>query len=99
MSAKPSPWTPYRRGKRRLWLGFALYLPFFIVADRVLDALGAPDGAIVWGAAAWLALWMLNGVRLGRFRCPRCAQRFFYPRRFSANLLATRCCHCGTRPP
>jgi hypothetical protein len=103
-------WQEYRRLSRRFWLLLILGVPGMLVTFAALALLAslALDGrgpewvrndvplaasGLLWGAV----LVRANSLQM-RWRCPRCGEAFFGPRRLgfhSVSAFARRCRHCG----
>lgn len=96
---KHNAWGRYRTGKACLWGGFLLFVPAVVLVTYALKAVGVSGNPTPWVAFAWMAVWLVNGMWLARFLCPKCNRRFFiYSPVGIGNLWATKCCHCGARP-
>jgi len=46
-------------------------------------------------AVAWMAGWVVTGVRLNTWRCPRCGKWFAATWWYSKGFFARKCVHCG----
>jgi predicted RNA-binding Zn-ribbon protein involved in translation (DUF1610 family) len=69
-------WNRYRFGKRLLWAGLLLFLPFAGGAAIVLERFGLPELSPV-PAATWMLGWIISGLSLSKFDCPNCGKRSF----------------------
>jgi len=79
-----------------------LYLPGVAFMSHRLGWTRGDGTAVLCAASAWLIAFAVIGYRKWNFRCPRCAEPFFYKfddRRWRMswqhNPFALRCMHCG----
>ncbi len=80
----------YRRRWRFFWFVFFTYLPLsglFVVLNLFKPA---------YFAVAWMALFLIAGLRLGFFRCPTC-QKLAFQKPSRHNPFSGKCLHCGFR--
>jgi hypothetical protein len=88
-------WNDYR--KRRLvfvavWLSYVPGLwvaavPISLLTGIKSDYFGYPF------MAAWMLAFLIIGLRLAMFRCPRCGNHFFTSW-WQGNPFARKCLHC-----
>lgn len=96
---KARAWRPYFVGKTLLWAGFLLFLPVVPLFAIGLAVFGVTDEPVAIAAFSWMGLWVINGIWLLRFLCPKCRKRFFIHGSVGiGNLWAGKCCHCGAIP-
>jgi len=91
---KHSNWADYRNRKWSFLTTLLLGLPLALVlAEFVLiERYGAPG--LAWPVGAWALAVCVLGMRWQRFRCPRCADRFFRSSPPLVAMRARRCVHC-----
>jgi hypothetical protein len=85
-------WREYRRLQRLalgLWLG---WIPFGAVVFALTSSF-RPEILTVGLLSAWMAVFVIAGMREGNFRCPRCGRKFF-SKKWYHNGWASRCLHC-----
>ncbi|MGD0625569.1 MAG: hypothetical protein ABSB32_12705 [Thermodesulfobacteriota bacterium] len=87
-------WKDYKR--RRRWFFGAWLGGFVVVASlaALLNRMSLGDLAFWVLGPLWLVAFVIAGLRLEFFRCPRCHRHFFCARWYY-NLFARRCVHCG----
>jgi len=79
-----------RRRRRWAWFVFWAFFP----AMAAIVVLG--ESVVLWGAAAWMALWAGASVYAWIIRCPRCGGRFHFGGGLN-NPWTRSCLHCGLR--
>src|SRR5437588_826428 len=87
-------WKDYRR--RRRWF-FGVWLGGFLVVVllvKLLSTLSLDDLAFYILGPAWMIGFLIAGMRMWLFQCPRCHRRFFCTW-WHGNLFARKCLHCG----
>jgi hypothetical protein len=87
-------WRDYRRRVRILsgsWLGGLVFILFTSLAS-VLGRVFPLDRSVF--GLVWLAAFMISGVRLATWRCPRCGS-WFFARGSSWHPFTRACLHCG----
>ena len=85
-------WAARRRMVEQFWGTFAGW-PVIIILVAPL-AVWLHSNVLIWIIGlAWMGLYGLLGIRLSRFRCPRCGEMFAW-RRFA---WTAKCGHCGIR--
>lgn len=83
-------WAEYLTWRRALW-GVVLLGPFVAVGAFVAIS---GSGRMHVPLLAWVVVVALVGLRLQRFRCPRCHRNFFPKRPLLLGLMARRCVSC-----
>ena len=92
-------WRLYRRLRRTQWIGVLIPLvgvPLFFTLDRWIPL--AAELLVPISLTAGFITLVVARIRLSRFRCPRCAQHFFWRRTRwleYSNPFARRCLNCG----
>lgn len=94
-------WRGRREAVEQFWGTFfggptmlVLLTPLFVVLHRIIPGAGVWLPWLVWlMGIALLVRYGQLGLRLSRFRCPRCGQQFAW-RRFA---WTSQCGHCGFR--
>jgi len=93
-------WQEYRRRRKIFWLvvlGFPFsIIPIGILAGLLGGAFNTDSGflALTFAAMA-LFTFMFVAIWSGDFRCPRCAQSYFWrPSSLEYNSLSQHCLHC-----
>src|SRR5690349_3387105 len=97
-SALHPAWRRYRRG---WWIFIALWLglvPGMLALTRLLGPLVGEGRAGVTLTAAWSVAWVVTGVRLWAFECPRCGSRFFERSVFGRTVRGVASRDGPTRP-
>ena len=87
-------WQDYRRRVR--WF-FGVWLSGFVVVGalaELLGKLGLGDVGIKVFSPAWMIAFVVVGVRLQLFKCPRCRRQFFKAWWYY-NPFARKFVHCG----
>ena len=46
-------------------------------------------------AIGWMVAFLVTGVRLNRWRCPRCGKLFCATKWYNKSFFARKCAHCG----
>lgn len=97
MDTYPESGARYRRLFRLTVLPLAGCVIYLLLIGTI-DMAQSPVVALVLGTldTACFAAFAVNGVMLGRFRCPRCAGYFNIGRRVAPPSGRGPCCrHCG----
>jgi hypothetical protein len=89
-----NPWDDYRA--RRAWflLAFVSWMPLGVFVAFPLYRRFESDIPIYVVGAIGMAFFLITGLRLYAFRCPRCQRHFFHTLLFY-NVLSRRCMHCA----
>ena len=88
---------------KRRWLLWGLFLSYVPGVGLLCTVIGRPLAALtggdpcLWIGLCWLLAFMLAGIYLQRFRCPRCQEAFFQTRWWH-NPFSRKCLHCGAWP-
>jgi hypothetical protein len=91
-----SAWNDYRRC-RRWYFGIGLgSVAVIAIVGTLLDKASIRDPILWVLVPIWVIAFLIAGIRVCRFKCPRCAQPFFATG-CRAHLLARCCLHCGLR--
>jgi hypothetical protein len=69
-------WRDYRMWRRLLWVGLLGYLPAVMIVALIASRFSSSDTPAAYAALAWMSAWAICIIRVGWFRCPRCAKRF-----------------------
>ena len=90
-------WQKYKRIRNQFWLIFAGYVPVgFVVAFVSLRLFHTFVPGFAF-AIAWIASFLVAGLRVSMWRCPRCGKWFSATWWYNLGFLAKRCVHCGLR--
>ena len=83
-----NPWAEFRRRWRPLQvtIGLWVFSLLMLASDELEQAWIATT--LILLSVVFVCLW-----RIGRLRCPRCEQLFYWPPRFKYHKR--RCSHCG----
>lgn len=87
-------WEQYRVSSAWYWLPFITYVPAVFFFGWLLSFFlsdGLAHGIVAFG---WMALWIISGQGYGKFRCPRCGNKFFARKGF-ATVFTSKCLNCG----
>jgi hypothetical protein len=91
-----STWDDYRRRRNQFLLVFPTGL-FAVWAFIWLFSRVAPGQVMSWVfvilGILLMAAFIITGIRLQTFRCPRCG-KFFFIACWYRTLFARRCVHC-----
>lgn len=90
-------WRSYRRRRNQFWLVFAGYVPVCGAVAFVSAELFHTLTPAFVAASLWMGLFLVVGIRVDMWRCPRCGQRFSGTWWYQLGFLARRCVHCGLR--
>jgi hypothetical protein len=88
-------WRRYRRIRNLFWLMFLAYTPVVFVATDLSLKLFHSYSLGFALAIVWMAGWVVVGVRLNTWRCPRCGKWFAATWWYSKSFFARKCVHCG----
>ena len=93
-TSQSNPWNDYRA--RRAWflLAFLSWMPLGVFVAFPLYRRFRSNIPIYVVAVLGMAFFLITGLRLYAFRCPRCHKPFFHTLVFY-NVLSPRCMHCG----
>lgn len=95
MAGYEQEWQGYRRIRNQWFLVFLAYVPVVgLVAFVSFKMFSSLIPAFV-AAFLWMALFLISGIRINSWRCPRCGETFSGKWWYSKGLLARRCVHCG----
>jgi len=87
----------WRRYRRLIAYNIAAFLgafPFTIGATVISEKLLHTDALFPYFAGFSVALWLLSGLRLCAFNCPRCGKCFIGRWWYGHAFLVGRCAHC-----
>lgn len=88
-------WQRYRRLRNINFVVVACYVPvtmaFALLGTWLLGSL--VPGFVV--AGAFMVTFMVLGIKLQAWRCPRCGKRFSAKWWYNKGLMARKCVHCG----
>lgn len=88
-------WHRYRTLRKLLFFVWLGYMPVgYVVMTLVPGPLGTVNPIFVF-AGIWMAMFVIVGIRLSAWRCPRCGKRFSGPWLHDKGFLARKCIHCG----
>jgi hypothetical protein len=92
--SRSNPWDDYRA--RRAWflLAFVSWMPLGVFVAFPLYRRFESSTPIYVVGAIGMAFFLITGLRLYAFRCPRCHRPFFH-RLLFYNVLSRRCMQCG----
>lgn len=97
MSDYQRDWQEYKQRRNQFWLVFAGYVPVCatvaFVSIKLFHTL--TPGFVV--AFFWIGLFVVTGMRVQMWRCPRCGKWFSATWWYNLSFLARRCVHCGLR--
>ncbi len=88
-----SAWQDYRR--RRLWY-YVIWLggiPVIFILNYLLTKITHSEVPFAVMAVSWMLGFLVLGLRISYFKCPRCNETFFKTF-FYHNPFARRCVHC-----
>ena len=95
MAGYEQNWNEYRRLRNTFFLVFLGGVPVFLLVSFVSEKLlhtTAPASVL---AVVWFVLFIIYGIRLQLWRCPRCGKWFASTWWCNKSFLARRCVHCG----
>jgi hypothetical protein len=75
-----------------IWLGYVPIVFAFMVLIRTLFGTFIPSFVL---ALAWMTLFLVVGIRLSSWHCPRCGKWFSGAWWYSKGFFARKCVHCG----
>jgi len=88
-------WRRYKKTRNLYWFVFLGYVPvMFVAAYFSLWVFHNFSFAYAF-AFAWAAAFLVTGVRLSAWRCPRCGKWFAAKWWYNKGFLARKCVHCG----
>ena len=90
-------WKQYRRYRRDFWIVFAGYVPLMSLVAIVSNWLFHSYTLAFVLAAAYMLLFIIAGIRVSGFYCPRGANWFAGKWWYSLGFLARKCQHSGLR--
>jgi hypothetical protein len=88
-------WRKYKRTRNLFWLMFVGYVPVVFAVSLLLFKLLHNTSPGFAFALAWMAGWMVTGIRLNTWRCPRCGKWFAAKWWYNKGFFARKCVHCG----
>jgi hypothetical protein len=95
MAGYQNDWKDYRRIRNQWFLVFLGYVPVVgLVALVSFKLFNSFVPAFVM-AILWTALFLISGIRVNAWHCPRCGETFSGKWWYNKGLLAGRCVHCG----
>lgn len=89
-----SPWRYLQTGEWVFWLLFVGFIPGVFVLVSLLDLFLDSDALFAVVAVPWMVAFFVVGMRLARFRCPRCGKPFMRTWWYH-NGFTRHCVHCG----
>jgi hypothetical protein len=95
MAGYEQNWKEYKRLRNVFLFIFLSYLPVFFLVAVISSKLFHTTTPAAVVAAVWFALFAFYGIRLQRWRCPRCGKSFSATWWYNKSVLARRCVHCG----
>ena len=90
-------WKEYKRIRNTFFLVFLTYIPVCGTVGFISEKLFHTSTPVFVVAFLWMALFLITGVRLQLWRCPRCGEWFCGTWWYNKGFLARRCVHCGLR--
>jgi hypothetical protein len=90
-------WKEYRRYRRDFWIIFAGYIPVIFLAATLSNWLFHSFTPAFVAASIYILLWIVAGIRVQTFACPRCGKWFSGTWWYNWSFLARKCQHCGLR--
>ena len=87
-------WRDYRRIRLIFWAVFISYVPGASFIGILLQKLFNSEIPVYFVAATWMVAFLVSGLRLTFWKCPRCGD-FFFAKWWGVNQLRRKCVHCG----
>jgi hypothetical protein len=87
-------WQEYRRRRNLLLFAFVGYIPAVALTEILTTWMFKTATPPFVVAFSWMAFYAVAGIRLQRFKCPRCS-RLFFAKWWYHNMFARGCVHCG----
>jgi hypothetical protein len=90
-------WKDYKRIRNRWLFVFAGYIPVVGAVGFISIKLFKTFVPAFIVAFLWMALFLITGIRVNVWLCPRCGEWFSGTWWYNLGFLARRCVHCGLR--
>src|SRR5262245_26733337 len=86
-------WNEYRRRRKLFAFVFIGYMPAVGAVAFLESWIFHRQSFAFVLAFGWMAAFLVSGIRLNTWRCPRCGKWFFATWSYN-NPFARRCVHC-----
>jgi len=86
-------WIEYRRRRKLFAFVFIGYMPVVSAAAFIEGRIFHTQIFAFTLAFGWMAFFLMSGIRLNTWPCPRCGEWFFATWWYN-NPFARRCVHC-----
>lgn len=88
-------WKEYKKARNLFWLVFVSYVPIVMTVAIVSIKLFNTFTPAFILAFIWMVFFVITGMRVNLWRCPRCNKWFSATWWYNLGFLARRCVHCG----
>lgn len=95
MGTYDDSWKEYKRLRNQWILVFLGYVPIVGAIGYLAIKLFHTTIPAFAVALVWMALFLVTGLRVQLWRCPRCGKWFSAKWWYNKGFLARRCVHCG----